>query len=98
MTQVPTHLNHLFWDVRVETFDPRKYPAYTIARILELGDEEDVKWMRQNFSEYEIKDVVMKSRNLSPKSANFWAFIYGIPAFSIVALRQLDKAGSRIEP
>ncbi len=86
MEQTPTHLNHLFWDVSLNSFDPFKYPAYTIGRILELGDENDVNWMRRNFSESDIKHVLTTTRGLSPRSANFWAIIYGVPRDQIAAL------------
>lgn len=92
MAQIPIHLNHLFWDVRVDSFDPFKYPAYAISRILELGDESDVGWMRQNFSEDEIKRVLMSSRSLSRRSANFWSLIYGIPRHEIAALERRDRS------
>jgi len=35
---IPRHLHPLFWDVKLEDFNPATYPDYTIARILELGD------------------------------------------------------------
>ena len=44
----------LFWDINLDEFNPADYPKYTIGRILELGDEEAVAWMRQTFSEEEI--------------------------------------------
>lgn len=86
MEQTRTHLNHLFWDVRIDSFDPSRYPAYTISRILELGDENDVNWMRRNFSDIDIKNVLTTNRGLSPRSASFWGIIYGVPRDEIAAL------------
>jgi hypothetical protein len=77
----------LFWDVNPADFDPTAYPDYTIARVLELGDESAVQWMRAAFSEADVKRVITTERRLSRKSANFWAFVYGIAPDRVAALR-----------
>ena len=84
---IPQHLHPLFWDVNLDSFNPTLFPDYTIARILELGDEIAVKWMRENFSESEIKRVIATERRLSKKSANFWALVYGMVPDDVAALR-----------
>ena len=78
----------MFWDLNVDTFDPFEQPTYTIARVLEYGDDEDVAWLRTNFSAAAIADVVRHERRLSRRSANFWALLYGIPPGEIAALQQ----------
>jgi hypothetical protein len=83
---IPSNLRALFWDTNLETFTPEAYPDYTIFRVLELGDEEAVRWLRQTFSEAEIRRVLMTERRLTPKSATFWALVYGVPPSEVVAL------------
>lgn len=75
-----------FWDVNADTFDPLSYPEYTLGRLLELGDEQAVAWMRQNFSEAQIRNAIRTDRKLSRRSANFWALVYGIPRSEVAAL------------
>ncbi len=82
---IPSDLRTLFWDTNLDTFDPAAHPDYTILRILELGDEEAVAWMRATFPEAEIRRVLMTDRRLSRKSANFWALVYQIPRQEIAA-------------
>jgi len=84
---IPRSLRPLFWDVNGEKFDPSAFPDYTIARVLEFGDEEAVEWLRESFTEEAIKQVVANERRLSPRSANFWAVTYGIPAGEVAALK-----------
>ncbi len=84
---IPRHLHSLFWDVNRETFDPVVYPDYSIARVLEFGDEQAVAWMRETFSEEEIKRVVCTERRLSRRSANFWALVYNIASDRVAALQ-----------
>jgi hypothetical protein len=85
---VPSHLHTLFWDVDVSAFEPSEYPDYTILRVLELGDQDAVRWLRSTFSEPEILGVLRTERRLSRKSANFWALVYGVPADAVAALHQ----------
>jgi len=84
---IPQYLHPLFWDVNLASFNPATYPDYTIARVLEIGDEKAVKWMKENFSEADIKRVIATERRLSRKSATFWALVYGIAPEEVVALR-----------
>ena len=84
---IPQHLHSLFWDVNLDNFNPTAYPDYTIARVLELGDDRAVAWMRETFSEVDIMRVLRTERRLSRKSANFWALVYGIASHEVAALK-----------
>jgi hypothetical protein len=83
---IPSNLQTLFWDTNLATFVPEAYPDYTIFRILELGDEAAVAWLRNTFSEAEICRVLSTERRLSQKSANFWALVYRVPPREVAAL------------
>jgi hypothetical protein len=83
---VPNTLQSLFWDTNLSTFQPSAYPDYTIFRVLEHGDDEAIVWLRETFDSSEICRVIRTERRLSPKSATFWALIYGIPEGEVAAL------------
>lgn len=83
---IPAHVRPLFWDIDTDGFDPKSYPRYAIARILEWGDERAFAWLKEVFSEEEIKNVIVSERRLSPKPANFWALVYGLPRDKVAAL------------
>ena len=85
---IPQELRLFFWDVNPDSFDPFSHREYTIARVLEYGDDKAVAWLRANFSKAEITQVIRNERRLTRKSANFWALVYGIPADEVAALRQ----------
>ena len=85
---IPSDLQSLFWDADLENFTPKAYPDYTIFRVLELGDEAAVAWLRQTFSEAEILRVLKSERRLSEKSATFWALVYKVPSREVAALNQ----------
>ena len=83
---VPSNLRSLFWDTNVDAFSPEAYPDYTIFRVLELGDDPAVAWLRQTFPEREILRVLSTERRLTARSANFWALVYGLPPGQVAAL------------
>ncbi len=83
---IPAHLQSLFWDTDVSSFSPHAYPHYTIFRVLEYGDKVAMAWLRETFSESEIRAVLRTERRLSRRSANFWALIYKVPRSEVAAL------------
>ena len=84
----PDFLRSLFWDIDFEKFKPQKWPKYTIERILELGREDALRWMMKNFTEDQIKESLKNSRQLTARSANFWALYYDIPKEDIRCLTE----------
>ena len=72
-------LKPIFWDLDVEKLDIKKNSRQIIERILEYGDSAQVNWMFKHYKKEEIKEVLKNSRQLSRKSANFWAFYFNIP-------------------
>ena len=59
---ISDELRPFFWDVDGDQFDPRQFPHYTIGRILELGTDAAVAWLKETFAEEEIKRVVREDR------------------------------------
>ena len=97
---LPPFVTPFFWDIKTEDFDPHSYPDYTIGRLLEYGNEQAIAWLREAFSESEIKRVLRTERRLSRRSANYWATVFGVPKEQVRALCEpaagLD--GQRTEP
>lgn len=69
---IDKNLYPFFWDIDPTHLDIRKYKDYIIERLLELGDEKAVQWLFMNYSEREIRKVLLKSRSISVKSRRFW--------------------------
>lgn len=83
---IPEHLRPLFWDLGLQDLALESYPEYTITRVLELGDERAVAWLRETFPRPAIEAVIRSERRLSRRSANFWALVYEIPPEQVAAL------------
>ena len=62
----------LFWDVDIKTIDPGEHARYIIERIVDFGNDGEVKWMWRTYSSSLIREVVKKSRGLQPQSKPLW--------------------------
>lgn len=81
-------LKPIFWDLDAEKLDIKKNAHSIIERVLEWGDSEQVHWMMKTYSKEEIIERVKASRQLSQKSANFWANYYKIPKDEVKCLNK----------
>ncbi len=88
MKTLSQFLKKYFWDVDFSKLDKEIYASFIIERILEEGDEKVVRWMRDNFDIAQIKNVLFNSKNLSPKSANYWQLIFNLKRENILCLRK----------
>lgn len=66
----------LFWDVDPKTIDPKKHATYIIERILDFGNDREVRWMARAYSPRRIRDTVRRSRVLHDKSRALWSRVY----------------------
>ena len=66
----------LFWDVDPKTIDPEKHGRYIIERILDFGDDAEVRWVWRYYDHALIRDVVQRSRALFPETRSFWNLMF----------------------
>ena len=67
-----TNLKKYFWDTDFNALNAKKNKKYILERILDLGDDKSVKWMKSNFSKKDILETLKNNRKISKKSLNFW--------------------------
>jgi len=65
----------LFWDTNPKNINPRKNAQYIIERILDFGDDKEVKWLWGYYKKPLLKKVVKKSRCLHPETKKLWALM-----------------------
>ncbi len=96
---LPKFLQPYFWDVDFNKLNFKKYPHFILERILEYGDKRVLNWMNKQYPKKLIKETVISSRFLSPRSANFWALMLGIDTNKVLCLKKSSrKRQSRIWP
>jgi len=72
---LPSNLHKYFWDTDINELDAQKYKKYILERILEMGDEEAVKWMKKTYSQTDILETLKNNRKISLKSQNYWQLV-----------------------
>ena len=60
--------------------DLEKHKRIIIKNILDFGTKQATDWLRENYTEEEIKEVIRKSirSEWSKKSINLWSMIYNV--------------------
>jgi len=69
-------LKKYFWDMEIDKIDVQKHKKYIIERLLEMGDEQAVSWLKKKFTKKEIIGVIQKNKRLSHLSSNYWDLIF----------------------
>lgn len=84
----PQFLEKYFWDVEFLDIDKKRNSRFIIERILEYGDKKAVSWLFSNYPLKEIKDVVYKTRFLSPRSLFFWTIFLNLNKNKVKCLKK----------
>ena len=66
----------LFWDVDPKKINPKRHAKYIIERILDFGNDREVRWMAKTYHPMLIKKTLKTSRVLHRKSKVLWSAIY----------------------
>lgn len=78
-------VSNLFWDA--EEIDIDKHAAYIISRVLDYGNEKDLKILREIYPDEKLIEVIRKRRGIMPKTAIFWSVYFNISITEIECLR-----------
>jgi hypothetical protein len=65
----------LFWDTNPRNIDAEKNAQYVIERVLDFGNDEEVRWLYHFYDKSLLKSVVAKSRSLMPETKNLWTLL-----------------------
>ena len=85
---LPEFLRPYFWDVRFEDLDMQQNPKFILKRIIDRGNTQAFFWAIKRFSLNDIRDLVITSRDLSRKTANFWTLVLDIDPQKVPCLQK----------
>lgn len=85
-TKLPTPFKPYFWDVDFNGLTAENSPNFIIKRVLDRGNTFAIKWLRENFSDEQIKSVLSKTKDLSRPTGNFWADLLKLDKSSMPCL------------
>lgn len=68
----------LFWDVDREALDSDQHRRFIVERVLSRGDLDDVRWAKDQYGDEELKQVLLQTKSLDPRSLSFWCSYFHI--------------------
>lgn len=87
-TKLPEFLRPYFWDVDFEEIKVGESEMFVTKRIIDRGDSKSLHWLRQNYSKDTITRLLKESRDLSAKTATFWADYLGLKHSEVLCLHK----------
>ena len=76
--ELPEFLRPFFWDVDFLNLSVKDSSYFIISRLMEHGDEAEMKFLLETYSENEIIHVLKNSRSLSRRSREFWKIFFDL--------------------
>lgn len=65
----------LFWDTDPTKLDVQKHAKYIIERIMDFGNDDEVRWMKQQYPKQLLAKVCRTSKQLHTSSRNLWTLL-----------------------
>lgn len=81
---------NLFWDVNFKNLRYQKDADFIIERVLNYGDENDYKKIKEVYGLARIKNTAKKINYINKKNINFWSIIFNIPSESFKCTKKLS--------
>jgi len=94
MKKLPAFLKKYFWDTDFEKMDFERSKVFILKRILDRGNDQALRWLLQHYTREDIKQLLLTTRDLSAKTANFWTEYLGLDHKKVPCLQ---KPYSRIQ-
>lgn len=73
---MPQQLSKFFWDTDITNIDIDDHKGYIMGRLLHLGDEAALRWLKQTYTRSDLKNYVNRGQELSAKDRNFFNLVY----------------------
>ncbi len=80
LIKISDSFKNLFWDYKIEDVLSNLDNDIVIARVLELGDVEDFKFLKENVPKEKFINFLKKrgKKLLTRVSFNFWSTYFGL--------------------
>lgn len=82
----------LFWDTNYDTIDWDKQVRYVIERVVTYGNMSDWQAIRKKYGMDRIRDEMLQSRSLDPKTLSFLSCIFDIPQEQFRCYTQIQSS------
>lgn len=88
MSKLPDFLRPYFWDVDFDKLDPEAKSVFVAQRVIDRGTTPALKWLLKQYSIEVVKQALLTSRDLTRKTANFWADVLSVDRSRVPCLQK----------
>jgi hypothetical protein len=85
---LPEFLKPYFWDVDFEKLELKSDSFFVTKRVIDRGDTTALRFVLKTYGVEMIKQVVLKTRDLSRPTGNFWAEILELDKSTVPCLQK----------
>lgn len=75
----PGFSRHIFWETDYDKIDWEGKWRYVIERVVDYGSWDDLMLLKSRYSDVQIRQAVMESRNIREKTLHFFSVIWNEP-------------------
>lgn len=68
-----------FWDVDLSKLNAEKSKRLIIERVINLGNLDEIKYIREYWGDREITEIICNLNFLDPKTLNFASLLFDVP-------------------
>ncbi len=86
--KLPLAFKEFFWDVDFNSLKLKEAKTFILKRLLDRGNTQALVWLKKHYTEEEIKKLLLSTRDLSQKTANFWADILKVDRRKVLCLQK----------
>lgn len=85
---IPARFKSFFWDINFKTLSLKNAPVFILKRVLDRGQTKDILWLKNHYKNKDIKNLLLSTRDLSQKTATFWADVVGLNYSQVKCLQK----------
>lgn len=87
-SDLPATFKSYFWDVDFNSLNQEENKNFILKRVLDRGDTQALTWVTQNYNRKEIAKLLFTVRDISTKTANFWADFLKLDRAKVLCLQK----------
>lgn len=88
ISKLPKSFKKYFWDVDFDSLNSKKSQMFILKRVLDRGDDKAIRWLLKHYTKEDIRELILTTRDLSAKTANFWANYLNIDPKKVPCLQK----------
>ena len=85
---LPDSFKSYFWDVNFDSLNLKQNKSFILKRLLDRGDTQALTWLKGNYNIEEIGELLLSTRDISAKTANFWADFLQLDRSKVLCLQK----------